>query len=213
MNYQAIVFDLDGTLIDSSALMVNAFKHALTPFNLDVSAQEVEAMRSLSSAELFRDRLSEEHAAEAVARLWSYSQRAVPDTLLIEGIDVLLQQVADKNITMGVWTGRDRASALAILKHHQIDNFFHALVGGSEVAKNKPHPEGLLLLAQKLDIAPDLLLHIGDHDHDLLGAQQAGAASALVEWCPPDVLNQNAHLAHYTFKSVHAFSSWIATIN
>lgn len=213
MNYHALVFDLDGTLIDSSSLMVNAFNHALSPFNIKISAKEVEEMRSLSSGELFRDILSEEQSREALTRLWSYSRQSVPDTLLIEGIQALLQQVESKNIIMGLWTGRDTSSAIEILKHHNIDNYFKAIVGGSEVSKNKPHPEGLFLLAQKLNISLDLLIHIGDHDHDLIGAKEAGAASILVEWCPQDVINQNSHLANYTFKSVHAFSSWIDTIN
>ena len=84
-------------------------------------------MRALTSKELFKDRLTDEEAKEALKRLWDYSCRSAPDTLLIEGIGPLLQQIEDKKIKMALWTGRDSLSAQRILKHHGIEIFFTAM--------------------------------------------------------------------------------------
>ncbi|WP_419420747.1 HAD family hydrolase [Legionella sp. D16C41] len=209
MKLHTIVFDLDGTLIDSGHLMESAFNYALSIYNMQVTVEELETMRSLTSAELFRDRLDETKAKVAVKRLWDYSHRSITDTLLIEGIKPILEQLKNKKITMGIWTGRDRASALRIIKHHKIDHFFKALVGGCEVSKNKPSPEGLLLLAQQLNVSLSSLMHVGDHDHDVLGAMAAGVKCALVGWCSSKLVQQPTQRAHFNFNSVDDFSQWI----
>ncbi len=210
MKFDTIVFDLDGTLVDSSAMVINGFNYALSRFGISVSAAEVEIMRSRTSAELFRDRLTEAQANEALARLFEHSRTSASDTRILPGVKEMLENLAARKIKMGLWTGRDRASALAILRAHQIDVYFDAVVGGCEVKKNKPDAEGLLMLAQRLGAAVDKIVHVGDHAHDLQGACSAGVAFVHAQWHVP--VAQTAPLTNLAFDSIHGFLPWIDNV-
>lgn len=209
IKYNTIFFDLDGTIVDSSQTILNGFNYALKPFGINVSSREVETMRIMTSNQLFRDLLTESEAKQALKRLWYYSENSAIDTILIPDIHYLLKKITKKNMMIGVWTGRDRASTIKILKHHNIDHYVKEIVGGCEVKMNKPNPEGLLLLANKLKAQRELILHVGDHDHDLLAANAAGVTAVHAKWCQSDIENAHALIANFTFHSVDDFSQWI----
>ena len=209
--FETIVFDLDGTLIDSSITIIHAFNYALKPYGMSISAEEVESMRSMTDKELFMDRLSPTEAKEALARLWEYSNQSAGETILLDGVKPLIQKIADCNITLGLWTGRDTASATNILKTHGIFDYFHGVVGGCHVKKNKPDAEGLLLLAEKLNSSLKTMIHIGDHEHDLIGASSVGVKVAHAKWCTK-IQDKSAiihPLANFTFHSIHEFNLWL----
>src|SRR5580704_14868747 len=121
---ETIIFDLDGTLIDSSCIITQAFNDALSPFGISLSHHEVDAMRTQTANELFLDRLSKEDARHALERLWDFSSRFAPKTLLIPGIVPILERITAKGITLGLWTGRDKTSTMHILNFHQIAIYF-----------------------------------------------------------------------------------------
>lgn len=204
---KTVIFDLDGTLIDSSKTISNAFNYALAPFNISLTLDEIDSMRALTSNEMFTDRLSKDDARQALDRLWEYSKKAASESIIFPGIKTLLQNIKDKGLTIGLWTGRDLSSARSILEHHHIDTYFQAMVGCCEVQKNKPHPEGLHLLANRLDAELTTMMHVGDHDHDLQGANAAGVIPVLAKWRHN---NQKCHeLAHHSFDTIHQFDSWL----
>jgi pyrophosphatase PpaX len=211
MNINTIVFDLDGTLIDASALIPKAFNYALAPYGITVTTEEIERMRSMTDKELFLDILHPHQAKEALARLWEYSKISAHETLLIQEIKSLLHVLknSNKNLKIGIWTGRDRASTINILQAHKIHDYFDEIVGGCQLQKNKPNPEGLLLLAKKLDSSLENIIHIGDHEHDLIGASSVGVKVVHAKWYqpnPPSILHP---LANFTFDSLQDFSVWI----
>lgn len=209
MNYNTIIFDLDGTLIDSAHLIMDSFNYALEPFRITLSPQKIEGMRSMTSNELFQDILNKAQAQEALARLWDYAKQSASKTILIPGIKSLLEKITLKNLKLALWTGRDRASALSILQYHQIEHYFEKIVGGCEVINNKPHPDGLLMLAQYLNVPLTSMIHVGDHDHDLQGAHAVGVTAIHAKWCVTEHLSQHAHLAGFSFETIDMFSAWI----
>lgn len=210
MSYEAIVFDLDGTLINAAASILAAYNYALNPFGIHVNLNDIELMRSYSSEELFLDRLSKDQAKIAVQALHNYSTRAAEHTLLLPGVKTMLANLAELKTTIALWTGRDRASALQILKHHDIHHYFEKIVTCCDVKKNKPNGEGLILLAHSLQIDPTSMIHIGDHEHDLLGAKHANVTSVHARWSH-EILNTEHHpLSNFTFDSLEELSLWLA---
>jgi HAD superfamily hydrolase (TIGR01549 family) len=212
MKFRTLVFDLDGTLVDSSASILSGFSYALEPFGIQVTSHELEVMRSMTSQELFRNYLSETDAQLALNRLWNYSLRSASETLLYPGIKPLLDKLFRENVDLALWTARDRASALKILQIHGLDQYFKVMVGGCSVKKNKPHPEGLQLIARTLNVPVESILHIGDHEHDLSGAKAVGATAIHAQWCmeknsysyftPPD----------FSFQTVGDFAVWLSQV-
>lgn len=182
MNFNTIIFDMDDTLIDTKATILAGFNYALRGFGHSITVSDIEKMRSLTDKQLFLDRLSPEDAKIALARLWHYSKHSVTETILIDGMKDLLNEIYNANIMMGIWTGRDHVSANHILENHNIRHYFKEIVCGSQVIKNKPDPEGLLLLIKKLNVKSEFILHVGDHAHDVLGANAVGVKVAQVTW-------------------------------
>jgi HAD superfamily hydrolase (TIGR01549 family) len=205
---QTIVFDLDGTLIDSSVTNLKAFQYALSPYGIEITTTDVERMRNLSDKDLFASYLNPIEAKKALANLRDYSHHSAGDTILLEGVKSILNKIANFNIKLGLWTSRDDASAVSILTAHGIKDYFKEVVGGCNVEKNKPHAEGLLLLADKLQAPPETLIHVGDHEHDLIGGTSAGAKVVHAKWCNNNGSAEHP-LAHCTFYSIDEFSLWL----
>lgn len=210
MHTNAIVFDLDGTLINSSSTILDAFNYALNHFGHHATYDDLERMRSLTEDELFLDILPPDQAKIAVARLWEYSRHSAKETILFDGIVDMLEKIHSSHIKLGLWTGRDHGSTFDILETHKLQHYFAAIVSGSHVKKNKPDPEGLLLLADKLHIQPANIMHIGDHAHDIIGASSAGAKTVHVIWEPENPGEPVHHpKADFKFTSISTLSNWI----
>jgi phosphoglycolate phosphatase len=174
---KAVVFDLDGTLVDSKAQVAAAFQYALEPFGIKFTREVLEVIRSRTHSTLFAKILGPEEARSAQQRLGEFSPGPDAQMVLYEGLLPILQLLYDKKIPTAIWTGRDSASTLKFLAASGLEHFFSRVVGGCQVAENKPHPEGLTRLVQHFGCEPHEVLMIGDR-----GAQLAGCHSALVLW-------------------------------
>jgi len=183
MNPRIVVFDLDDTLVDSSVHVLSGFQFALEPYGFKVTAEDIERMRSCTSEQLFRDVLPEVDAKCALQRLWAHSQECASRISLIPGVrDLLCQLRRDSRFHLAIWTGRDRLSTLEILKAHGLIQLFDVIASGSCVRQNKPAPDGLHLISHEFGVSPSFMVHIGDHEHDILGAKSVGAFAVHARW-------------------------------
>lgn len=179
---KAIVFDLDGTLVDSMQVAVESFHYALAPYGIELSLDDFELLRSKGHGDLFVDLIGTKENQIALERLYLYARSNVHRVGLIKGVRELLTDLHRINKPLFVWTGRDRASAEKILQINKVSHLFSAVHGCCGVAINKPHPEGLLKIANDLKIQPSEPIHIGDHSHDIEGAHSIQAYSIGVKW-------------------------------
>jgi HAD superfamily hydrolase (TIGR01509 family) len=205
---KAIVFDLDGTLVDSGSQVMQAFRHALHPFGIEATYELLEKIRSRKQHNLFEGLIHDDHAPLALERLAQYSMQAVKQVTLYPGLDPILKLLSKRKIPMAVWTGRDSVSAAQILQHLDIHHHFDRLIGSCHVTQNKPHPEGLLMLVEHFGCDPQEILMIGDHEHDIHGARQAGCRSALALWNGRHPMIGEEHAPDHRFEATpdfHAF--------
>lgn len=182
----ALVFDLDGTLVDSSGVVRAAFRHALEPFGVELTIEDFEIIRSRAHLELFRGFIAPEHEQAALRRLVAYSQAYCTSVQLYPGIIELLWQLEKSGFRMAVWTARDTDSAHDILNALGVTRFFKKIVGSTCVSRNKPNPEGLLAIAREFEVDASSLVMIGDHSHDVLAARAVGCVAHGVNWGSPD---------------------------
>jgi HAD superfamily hydrolase (TIGR01509 family) len=178
----AIVFDLDGTLVNTHHHIHHCFTHALEPFNLQATKELFEQIRHQSTHELFCGFLEDHHAEEARNRLKEITLTSLHHVKLYPGILELVEILSEKNIPMAVWTGRDGNSAEQILKDNCIYHYFKKLMASCHVKNNKPSPDGLNSIIQDLKLDPKKTLMVGDHMHDLQGAKGAGCLAGLAKW-------------------------------
>lgn len=176
---RAVVFDLDGTLLDSMPLVLMAVHHALAPFG-SRTPQEVFADLGGPPARFLGRLLNDAaHVPVALERMETYHRN---NAHLIVPFGTVGESLARLGTAaqLGLWTGRDRASTLWLLEQHGLAAHFRATLCGDDLTTHKPDPEGLTVVMRRLGVAPAETLFVGDADVDVLGGVAAGARTILI---------------------------------
>lgn len=181
MSTRAVVFDLDGTLVDSMPLVLKAFAHAVAPFCGPVSEQEVMARLGGPPERTFALWLEREEAvAEAMERLRQYTLRHWKSIVPFAGWEALFRSLRRRKQAVAVWTGRERESAQWLLHEHAIEGYLQACVCGDDFPSHKPDPAGLAHVVQQLRLTADETLFVGDADVDVLAGHACGVRTVLI---------------------------------
>jgi phosphoglycolate phosphatase len=178
---RAVIFDLDGTLIDSMPLVLRAFAHALTPFRPDLDENAIFLRLGGPPARTLLELTGdEEKAAEAMLRLEAFGFQNGQLVDAFAGMRGFLEQLQARGLKLAIWTGRDRYTTEAILKAHDLTGFFAAVVCGDDLDTHKPHPGGLREILVRLGLQAAETLYAGDADADVLGGAEAGVRTVLI---------------------------------
>lgn len=176
----AVVFDLDGTLVDSLPLVLRAFTHALEPF-APRPTMEIFARLGGPPERIFPQLLGgDRHLPAAMERLSAFNRDNHHLIQPFTGVPVVLEQLRVRGITLAIWTGRDRASTEWLLSRHGLAHFFATTVCGDDLPTHKPEPEGLNEILRRLDVTPHKTLLVGDADVDVLGGFACGIDTVLI---------------------------------
>ena len=181
MNYQAVLFDFDYTLGDTTEPIVRGFRYAFERMGLP--APEREAVRG-TIGHMLEDAftiLSGETSPERRAefRRW-FTEKAHPlqvsETRLFPGAGELLSALRAAGVPTGVVSTKNSAVLREILAARGVLDWMSVTLGGDMVSRPKPDPEGLLRAAGELGLAPEEILFCGDTVLDAQAAQGAGCA-------------------------------------
>lgn len=179
MNVRAVLFDIDGTLVDSAAAYLEVAQAAARPFGLEVTEQQVR--HSLASGSNFwkdvvpADRADRESLLKGMA---SHAMREWPRVLrehgkLFAGLAETLDALKQLGIVLGIVSGAHPA-VLELLRESDILQRFDAVILGTDVSKPKPDPQGILKCLEKLGIAPEAAAYVGDTPVDIQTSRAAG---------------------------------------
>ena len=210
--FDLIVFDWDGTIVDSTAMIAQCIQHAASDLQLEVPTLE-QASHVIGLG--LRDALlhavpglAEHRAEEFSARYRHHYLAGEPDIVLFPGIEALLDELANSGVPLAVATGKTRRGLVRAFETTGLGRRFAASRCADE-SKSKPHPAMLLELAAELAVAPDRMLMVGDTSHDLQMAKAAGAAGLGVTYGA----HLHAYLASYAplalVDSVSELSTWL----
>jgi pyrophosphatase PpaX len=184
---RAVLFDFDGTLADSTELIMHSFRHTMAR-HLDAVPPDEEWMSGFGTpldVQLGRFARSE---AEREAMLDTYRsfQQEHYDTLLrpFPGAPDLVAELARRGVPMGVVTSRYRRSTLRGMELCGMLDHIPVVVTPEDVASPKPHPEPVLHALQRLAIAAEEAVFVGDSPHDIHAGRAAGTWTAGVLWGP-----------------------------
>ena len=215
-NFDLIVFDWDGTLFDSTALIAQCIQASCADLGLPVPSDHdasyvigmglVEALRHAAPG------LGRERYPELADRYRHHYFQRQHEIVLFAGTLPMLQMLKARNHWLGVATGKSRRGLDDALQHVELKNLFDATRTADET-RSKPHPQMLLELMAELGVAADRTLMIGDTTHDLQLADNAGAASigvsygahspaAFAEFGPRHIAHSTADL--HTWLAEHA---------
>lgn len=178
---RAVVFDLDGTLVDSMPLVLRAYAHALEPFAPDLTAEKILALLGGPPERFFQSVVgSAQHAAAALERLNAYSAEHWRTIVAFDGVSALLEHLRGASLGVGIWTGRERRSTELLLREHGIAAWVDACVCGDDLPSHKPDPAGLEAALCQLDVGRDDAWFVGDADVDVLAGAALGVRTLLI---------------------------------
>ncbi len=188
-NFQlrAVIFDLDGTLLDTFPAIVRAWNAGMEPiFGRSFEPQEVVSHFGLPDEQMLRAAfpaaLSEAEKRAAIERYFAGYRDAHDAIEPFAGITSLLDFLENRGVPLGVMTGKGRRACDETLAHFSWTNRFRSVVTGSEVEHQKPHPEGPLRVARELNVEPRDCVFVGDSPADIGAAESAGMFSVVAGW-------------------------------
>jgi phosphoglycolate phosphatase len=183
--YPLIVFDWDGTLFDSAAVITDGIQQAARDMGLPVpdrdTASHVIGLGLGDSLRHAMPTLSPERYQDFLALYRRYFLEREDTLTLFEGIPELLRELSERGHRLAVATGKPRRGLDRALQSSGIGALFEATRCGDE-AQPKPHPAMLLDLMRELDLKAAELLMIGDTSHDLGMAKSAGVDAVAVSY-------------------------------
>ena len=184
MKIDCILFDSDGTLVDSLKLIVSAYNYAVEPaLHETFQDEQVASLFGPPMEKIFSTVLPAEFANTAIIRYHEYYRERFHDYAKVyQGIPELVTSLYDSNQKLGVVTGAGRTAAQLTLKLSGLSFAFKTVVTGDDVDQPKPSPGGLQLAIHKMSAAPDRTIYIGDSGVDILAAKNAGAKSGGALW-------------------------------
>lgn len=180
---RALVFDMDGTLFDSATVVPDAYRETIVASGGPYyeRAQIVEAYSIGPPKALLSHLLGRPVTDEEVA---GYLQRlaAGSDGIgVYAGIADLLRTVRGR-VSLAVFTGAGRQAAELLLTASGLRPWFEVVIGGDEVPRSKPWPDGIELACRRLGVAAADAAYIGDAPVDLQAARRSGAIAVAAGW-------------------------------
>lgn len=184
---RTILFDLDGTLIDSIELIRRSYDHTLR-VHLGRTMNEREWLAGLGRPLVwqFSQYTSDPREVEAMIATYREWNLAHHDELVVPypGIVDAVRTLHERGAALAVVTSKMNASARRGLAHCGLAEWFHVVIGVDDVTEHKPHPRPVLAALERLDREPSTAVMIGDSPHDLTAGRAAGTKTAAVAWGP-----------------------------
>jgi pyrophosphatase PpaX len=184
---RAVLYDFDGTLADSTELIMRSYRHTMSTHLGQVPPDEDWLSGFGMTLESQLNRFAR-HPEEAAAMLDTYRgfQDTIHDELLrpFPGAAETVAELERRGYRLAIVTSKHRRSALRGMELCGIVSHFDVIVTPEDVREPKPHPEPVLFALEKLGVAPDEALFVGDSPHDIAAGQAAGTRTAGALWGP-----------------------------
>ncbi|MCM3567441.1 pyrophosphatase PpaX [Neobacillus mesonae] len=178
-----LLFDLDGTLIDTNELIVASYLHTLEKYYPGKFGREdVLPFMGPTLDEAFGS-IDPDRVEELVKDYRAYNL-SEHDNLVKEfpGVYETVKTLKEKGYKLGVVTTKRFDTALRGLRLMKLDSFFDVIIAIDQVEKVKPDPEPIFKALEKLGSTPDEAIMVGDNYHDIEGGKNAGTLTAGVAW-------------------------------
>ena len=183
MRFPVVLFDLDGTVIDSGAIILASMRHAAREvLGVEVPDEQLMAAVGGPGLEAQMQALSPDRADELVTVYRAHNEPLHDELICCAGMDEILVQLKDEGRRLGIVTAKRRQTVELAFARIPIEHLFETVVGGDETKKHKPDPAPLLLALERLGAAPDDAVYVGDAPFDVKAAKAAGLYSVGVSW-------------------------------
>lgn len=183
MAVKAVLFDFDGTLVDTVDLIMESFRYA-TQHVLGRALPDEVLRENIGIPLASQMALFDADKAEELTRVYRAHNATVHDELVKEypGVNAALAEIEQRGLPMAIITSKMHSVAMRAVDIFEMGQYFEFLIGADDVSKHKPDPYPLLQAAERLQVAPSACVYIGDSPHDIAAANSAGMTSIAARW-------------------------------
>jgi pyrophosphatase PpaX len=178
-----VLFDLDGTLIDSGGMILASYRHAVrTVLEREVPDEVLAGFIGGGSIRDHMSELDEAHADELVRVYRSHNEPLHDDLEAFPGVEEVLHALREEGRRLGIVTAKRRRTvdlAFAVLP---IEHYFDAVVTTELTERHKPHPDPVLRALELLEAEPGRTAFVGDSPFDVRAGKAAGVFTVAVTW-------------------------------
>lgn len=184
----AVLFDLDGTLVDTAPDFVRVLNQLraddqLPPLPYDAIRNQVSnGARALVKLGFALEETSDDFARRLEKLLALYEQGLAVESKLFDGLDASLRWLEQRNIPWGVVTNKPSRYTLPLLRGLKLDQRCAVAICPDHVTHKKPHPEPLLTACDWMSVDPQQTIYVGDHIRDIEAGRAAGNYTIAAAW-------------------------------
>ncbi len=183
MRFPVVLFDFDGTVIDSGAIIIASMRHATkTVLGRDIPDEELG--RAVGGSGLIEQMrlLAPDRVDELVTCYRAHNEPLHAELAECAGMTAALTRLKDEGRRLGVVTAKRRETVRLAFSYLPLEHFFDVVVGSDDTERHKPDPQPLRHALSLLDASADGSVYVGDSPFDIRAAKGAGMHSIAVTW-------------------------------
>lgn len=183
-NIKAVLFDFDGTIMDTNEVIINSWQHTFR----NLTGKEADVNMLLGTfgepLEISIDKMLPEFSRDDAMRIYREYQYCNFKGLisLFPGVVEVLRELKEKDIKTAIVTSRLRRTTMEGIEKFDLHDFFDTVVTMEDTKKHKPDAEPAFEALRRLDIEAERAIMVGDSKFDIMCARNAGVKSVLVDW-------------------------------
>lgn len=182
MSIKTVLFDLDGTIVDSNELITASFEYTFNEYGIKFTDEEILQCNGPPLLETFyKANPGHEEEMMKVYREFNIGKHEQYIRLFPHVVETI-ERLLEKDIKIGIVTSKLSDAVKLGMSLTGIDRYFDVVVALDHVTHSKPHPESVLKAMNSLGSKASSTLMIGDNYHDIIAGQRAGVQTAGVNW-------------------------------
>jgi pyrophosphatase PpaX len=183
VRFPVVLFDLDGTVVDSGGIILASMRHATrTVLGREIPEEALMAAVGGPGLEHQMRALGPEHVEELIRAYREHNEPLHDELRVCVGMDDVLVALKEQGWKLGIVSAKRRRTVELAFASVEIGHLFDVVVGGDEHERQKPEPDLLLLALARLGAGPATAAYVGDSPFDMQAARAAGVHAVGVTW-------------------------------
>jgi pyrophosphatase PpaX len=183
VRFPVVLFDLDGTLVDSAAIILASFHHATeTVLQRRVPDEQILAQVGGTNLETQMARIDADRVDELVRVYREHNDPSYSELVCFDGVEHVLRTLNAEGRRLGVVTAKRRPTVERVFAGAGIGMYFDVVVGSDATERHKPDAEPILHALEQLQASPEEAAYVGDSPFDVQAARAARVFSVAVGW-------------------------------
>lgn len=180
---KTLIFDVDGTIIDTEYVMINSLKKTLSEEKgIEMSDEDLHFILGIPGKEALKKIVAFEEVDNILSK-WSANVLKFSEyAILFSGIETVIQELFNQDVKLGIVTSKTNQEMKDEFHHFGLNKYFDVIITASDTTLHKPNPEPIQAAVDGLSVDKKDVIYIGDSIYDMQAAHACGVSFGLAKW-------------------------------